>query len=65
MFNHAKLPEIKYKIPVYYNVLCNNIFVRTWIFLCTSFGKQETEPFEPLEQIVRGSVVCQGMSASF
>jgi len=39
VFNHAKLPEIEYESPVYSNALCNNIFVRIWIFLSTSLKK--------------------------
>jgi len=39
VFNHAKLPEIEYISPVYSNALCNNIFVRIWIFPSTSFKK--------------------------
>jgi len=37
--NYAKLPEIEYKSPVYSksSVLCNNIFVRIWIFFSISF----------------------------
>ena len=35
--------------------LCNNTFVRIWIFLSASFVKQVLEPFEPLERFGRGS----------
>jgi len=56
MFNHAKLPKIEYKSRVYSSALCNNIFVRIWIFLSTSFEKKQvSEPFEPFERFVRGS----------
>jgi len=40
--------------PVYSSALCNNIFVRIWIFLSTSFEKGVLEPFEPLERFARG-----------
>ena len=46
VFNHAKVPEIEYKSPVYYNGLCNNTFRRIWILLSTSVEKQVSEPFE-------------------
>jgi len=40
---------------VYSSALWNNIFVRIWIFLSTSFEKKQvSEPFEPFEQFVRG-----------
>jgi len=35
--SHQKLCT---KPPVYSSALCNNIFVRIWIFLSTSFEKQ-------------------------
>ena len=41
-FNHAKLPEIEYKSPVYSSTVCNNIiFVRNWIFLSISLKKNK------------------------
>jgi len=54
VFKHAKLPEVECKSPVYSNALYNNIFGSIWIFLSTSFEKQASELFEPLEQCARG-----------
>ena len=53
--NHAKLFEIVYKKPAYSSALSNNIYVRIWIFLSTSFEKQIPGLFEPLEWFARGS----------
>jgi len=49
VFNHAKLPKIEYKSPVYSRAFCNDIIGLIWILLVTSFENQVPEPFEPLE----------------
>jgi len=55
VLSHAKLPKNWYRIPFYSNALYNNVFVRIWIFLSTSFDKQVSESFEPLERFVYSS----------
>jgi len=56
VLKQAKLQEIVYEDPVYSSALGNNIFLRIWIFLSTSFEEQGSKPFEPLEWSAHGSV---------
>jgi len=51
----CKIAKNLVQIPFYSNALYNNVFVRIWIFLSTSFDKQVSEPFEPLERLVYSS----------
>jgi len=40
----VKLPEIEYRSLVYSSALSNNVFMRIWIFLSTSFENKILEP---------------------
>jgi len=50
VIKYVKLPETVHKSPVY--ALCNNIFVRIWIFFSISF---ENQVFKSLQRFTRGS----------
>jgi len=64
VFNHAKLPKIEYKSRVISSALCNNRFVRIWIFRSTSFEKTNIETVWTLRTICAWLciIACQRMS---
>jgi len=43
----CEVPEVEYKSPVYSSALCNNIFMRIWIFLSTSLKRKYQNRLNP------------------
>ena len=67
VFNYEKLPKIQYKSLVYSGALYNNLFVRIWIFLSTSFKKTGIGTVCTPRTICAWLwvFVCQGMCGCF